>query len=104
MPPMPSATDSLRRWGGLAASVSIVAGIWLLVLPVIGAQPQVRTMIENNEQLGIDPSAKFYTELPGMERFLQRIDDTHRQHPNVMWSRSAPEQASIPKPAPHVPL
>jgi hypothetical protein len=104
MLPMPCATDALRRWGGLAASVLVVAGIWLLVLPVIGAQPRVQTMIENNERLGIDPSAKFYTELPGMERFLQRIDDTHRQHPNVMWSRSAPEHASISQPAPHVPL
>lgn len=52
----------------LLAVVATTAVVWLVVLPRVGKHPEVRTRINHNQQLGIDPSAKFYTELPLMDR------------------------------------
>ena len=54
----------------LTAWVVVATSFWLVALPRIGELPAVRTTIRRNESLGIDPSAKFYSELPAMPRFL----------------------------------
>ena len=45
----------------------------LAVLPLVGRQPAVATAIDRNERLGIDPAAKFYTELPCMPAVYARV-------------------------------
>jgi hypothetical protein len=65
-----------RHWRALAhlaACVVVVAIVWLGILPFIGRQPRIRSYISRNERLGIDPSAKFYTELPAMPELLERV-------------------------------
>jgi hypothetical protein len=73
------AIDRLRPWTQLLVSMAVVAAIWLAGLPHLGRQPSIRRYINANEALGIDPSAKFYTELPGMPAFYSRIDDARRR-------------------------
>ena len=51
----------------------ITAIVWLTILPRIHAQPAVHDYIEHNERLGIDPAAKFYTELPCMPAVFNRV-------------------------------
>jgi len=78
--PLPQlATDRLRPWVRLLGSLVVMAAIWLGGLPYVGRQPSIRRYIDQNEALGIDPSAKFYTELPGMPAFCSRIDDARRR-------------------------
>jgi hypothetical protein len=57
----------------LALATVAIAAIWLIVLPRIAALPAVQAHIQRNEAAGIDPSAKFYSELPAMPRLLERV-------------------------------
>jgi hypothetical protein len=63
----------------LVAATAMLAAIWLGILPYVGSRPSIRAYIEQNELHGIDPSAKFYTELPGMPVFSARMDDALRR-------------------------
>ncbi|HMP06411.1 MAG TPA: hypothetical protein PJ982_08695 [Lacipirellulaceae bacterium] len=84
MPPKRSRSDGRlprRRLPGaarLAACLAVAAAAWLAVLPRVGRLPAVRAMIQRNEALGIDPAAKFYTELPAMPRILEQLRDMRR--------------------------
>lgn len=71
--------DKIRPWVRLLAAAAIVAVVWLGILPFVGSRPAIRAYIEHNDSRGIDPSAKFYTELPGMPRFAARVDDARRR-------------------------
>ena len=48
----------------LTIVVAVAMIVWLRTLPLIGQHPVVSDHIRRNEQQGIDPAAKFYTELP----------------------------------------
>ena len=71
-------------WRGrcaLAASAATVALVWLTILPLIGRQSAVRDYIDRNERMGINPAAKFYTELPCMPGVFNRVERSmHRAH------------------------
>ena len=67
-------------WARLLACGAALAIVWLLVLPAVAERPAMRRYIERNERLGIDPSAKFYTELPGMPDFFDHTDTARRRH------------------------
>jgi hypothetical protein len=70
-----------KPWIGvlrLVVAAFLVGFVWLTILPYIARMPTVRSFIERNEALGIDPSAKFYTELPAMPRLLERIRAARR--------------------------
>jgi hypothetical protein len=58
----------------LAVTIATVAVVWLAILPLIGRQPVVSDYILRNERLGIDPAAKFYTELPCMPGVYNRVE------------------------------
>lgn len=57
----------------LGACLLAIAGVWLAVLPAIARTDRVRATIARNEALGIDASAKFYSELPAMPRIMQQM-------------------------------
>lgn len=57
----------------LVLVTACVAVLWLVVLPRVGEVEHVRAMIDHNERRGVDPSAKFYSELPMMPRVRERI-------------------------------
>ena len=48
---------------GLSAIVLVIVSVWGWVLPMIGNAPTIRTSIERNERLGINPAAIFYTDV-----------------------------------------
>lgn len=79
--PGPGASCLPRRHGAgtLIAFVAATAIVWLAVLPQVGELPPVRTMIDRNNALGIDPSAKFYSELPAMPRIVDQVRDARRR-------------------------
>jgi hypothetical protein len=57
----------------LAACALAMAIVWLAVLPALARIDRVQATIARNEALGIDASAKFYSELPAMPRILRRM-------------------------------
>lgn len=57
----------------LAAIAAAIAAAWLLLLPLVARTPTVERHIRRNESHGVDPSAKFYSELPAMPELWQRI-------------------------------
>jgi hypothetical protein len=73
MPPQRWASKIWRRLA-LAAAIALMAAVWLGVLPLVARHPAVDGYIRHNEELGIDPSAKFYTELPAMPDLLGRVE------------------------------
>jgi hypothetical protein len=70
----------------LAACVAVIAGVWLLVLPRVATLPAVRARIERNEAAGIDPAAKFYSEVPAMPRILARVRQARAGEPDTAAS------------------
>jgi hypothetical protein len=103
MPPTPSRNDATdrvpraaalgRQWLSRCATQRLlalcvfVAATWLVVLPWLGQQPSVRTHIDRNESLGIDPTAKFYTETESTRHALTRVDSLKRRTPRALWRR-----------------
>lgn len=90
MPPLLSQTKELVSAPGrpapgarLAICLAAIAAIWLLILPALAEVSTVRTMIERHEADGVDPSAKFYSELPAMPMISRQVDEIRRQHPEA---------------------
>ena len=75
----------LRRF---ILSSGVVAALWVGVLPHLGRQPEIRRYIDRNERLGIDPSAKFYTELPAIGVLMDKIECKGRRGRHAFWHRS----------------
>jgi len=65
--------EERANWHSFAAMVMLFTMVWLGVLPLVGEQPGIREFITGNESQGIDPSAKFYSELPAMPRIVLRM-------------------------------
>jgi hypothetical protein len=74
---------SPRIW--LTACLAAFAVCWLLVLPLVARSSAVSGMIERNERLGIDPSAKFYSELPAMSQLRQRMQAVRADGGEAFW-------------------
>jgi hypothetical protein len=72
-------SDNWSAWRRLAAAIAAIAALWLGVLPLVARQPGIQAYVERNEALGIDPSAKFYTELPLMPEIFDRIQSLQRR-------------------------
>jgi hypothetical protein len=76
-----SAPGAGRPGSRLAICLAVIAAIWLVILPAIAQVSAVRTMIERHEADGVDPSAKFYSELPAMPMISQRVDQIRQAKP-----------------------
>lgn len=88
MPPAPSA-GSRNGAGRLLAACAAIAVVWLVVLPAVGRIPAVDAYIARNEAAGIDPSVKFYSEVPCMSLVIERVDSAHRTSGAVFWNPRA---------------
>lgn len=58
----------------LLISLATVAVVWLGVLPRLCDQPDIAQHIRTQQQLNIDPSALFYTELDVMPLIIHRVE------------------------------
>ena len=80
-----------RPGSRLAIGLAVIAAIWLLVLPALAKVSTIRMMIDRHEADGVDPSAKFYSELPAMPMISQRVDEIRRAQPEA-FGLEAPQQ------------
>lgn len=71
----------------LAVCLAAIATVWLVVLPALAQVSAVRAMIDRHEAHGVDPSAKFYSELPAMPKISQRVDAIRRGNPAAFGLR-----------------
>lgn len=67
-------TVRCQQYIRLALATSLIAVIWLQVLPWIAEQPEMAAHLEHLDEHGVDPSAMFYTELEAMEPILRRLE------------------------------
>jgi hypothetical protein len=88
MPPQRWPNDVRRGWAGLAGAAALAAVVWLAALPYLARQSAIHGFIERNKSLGIDPSAKFYTELPAMPALVDRVETIKRTHEAAFWRSS----------------
>jgi hypothetical protein len=77
-----------QRWRRFLAATLVMGFVWLVVLPYIGEQPVVSDHIKHQQELGIDPSAMFYSELeiaPSIAHRIERLQETH----TMSWHKAA---------------
>ena len=79
---------TIRRWGSLVGIVLVVSGVWLVVLPWIGARPHVSQRIQDEQARGIDPSAMFYSELELLPPIAHRMERMHERDAAGFWPRA----------------
>lgn len=58
----------------LVLSFLTIALMWLVVLPWLSRRPAVNSHLRDLDHRGIDPSAMYYTDLPVMDRILDRLE------------------------------
>ena len=92
MPQQPLASNEFSPARGrfsprarLALCAAIVAVVWLAALPRAAQVSSIRAAIERNESNGVDPSAKFYSEIPAMPMISRRVDQIRSQHRAAFW-------------------
>jgi hypothetical protein len=71
--PNSSEPGRLAPGARLMLCIAALAVGWLLLLPWVAQSSPVQSMIKHNEELGVDPSAKFYSELPAMPEIVQDV-------------------------------
>lgn len=72
-----SKSAGLRWMPGLVrllVAVSTLAVVWLVLLPLLARQSYVAEHIQQQEELGIDPSAMYYSELEIMPAIAHRVE------------------------------
>ncbi|HEY4261457.1 MAG TPA: hypothetical protein VGM98_14915 [Schlesneria sp.] len=62
-----------------------VAAVWLVLLPFIGGQQHVAAHIANQQRLGINPSAMFYTELEVAPVLTDHVERVRETNPDKFW-------------------
>jgi len=64
----------------------VIAGVWMIILPLVSDLPTVRKRIENNRTAGINPTAVFYTDHPGMVDIERNIQARVDSSPESFWT------------------
>jgi hypothetical protein len=81
---VPGSAPGARRHGSqLALGLAVIGAIWLLILPALAEVSTIRTTIDRHEAHGVDPSAKFYSEVPAMPMIIRQVDEIRGQHPEA---------------------
>ncbi|MDB5346077.1 MAG: hypothetical protein JWP89_4454 [Schlesneria sp.] len=75
----------IQRWAWLAAAIIAIGTVWLVLLPFIGGQQDVAAHIANQQRLGIDPSAMFYTELEVAPVLTDHVELLRETFPDRFW-------------------
>ena len=78
----------------LALVAAAITSVWLLVLPRVATFPPIQAHIDRNEAAGIDPAAKFYSELPAMPRLLELVREDFFSQPDRHAVREAARKRS----------
>jgi len=73
---------------GLLIAILAIVGVWLLVLPTVSNLPSVRERIDSNHAAGINPTAVFYTDHPGMADIERSVQSRVDSPTGWFWKRS----------------
>jgi hypothetical protein len=83
----------------LAIALAAMACVWLVVLPLVSQQRHVSEHIQQQEQLGIDPSAMFYSELEILPAIAHRVERLRLSDPATINSRNFDSSTREKRPA-----
>jgi hypothetical protein len=75
-----------RGYLALATTALVAIAVWGVILPRLARLPAVVAWTLRNNALGIDPSAKFYTEHEAYPAYVQRVRQVRQAHANEFWS------------------
>ncbi len=75
-----------KQWAALSGAIGLILLIWLVVLPRVAQMPNVASRIRFMESRGIDPSARFYSELPCAMPNADEIARRMQESPDAFWS------------------
>ena len=89
-----STSSVTQRSAWLAATIVVMALVWLIVLPRCGRIPVIRDHLQTLEDRGIDPSAMFYTELESMVPLLERLEGENHEGTKTRRSSMRPSPSS----------
>jgi len=72
----------------LSLALIVIAVVWLTVLPRLSDIPSVRGRIDGNRNAGVNPTAVFYTDHPGMADFERSIQSRVDAPTGWFWKPS----------------
>jgi hypothetical protein len=72
----------------LFAALSAIALVWLVFLPALSTLDSVRQRIDKNHAAGIDPTAVFYTDHPGMADIERSMEASVGASTGWFWKPS----------------
>jgi len=81
----------IRPWRGttqLSIAMIIIVGVWLFLLPRVSDIPSVRARIDSNRGAGINPTAVFYTDHPGMADIERSVQSRVESPGGWFWKPS----------------
>ncbi len=81
----PAGNDVPARWLRLGLAIVAVVLVWLVVLPSLGQNPAVRSMIDRNEAAGIDAGAVFYSEHPNARIWQREVESKVLGGGHAFW-------------------
>jgi len=76
-----------RRCAGFVGMTLALGIVWLVILPAIGRQADVAAHISSQKQMGIDPSAMFYTELEIAPAVTDHVERLRVSNPDQFWKQ-----------------
>jgi len=83
-------SQKTNPWLQLVIAFTCITIVWMSILPRIGQLPSVRKRIESNQAAGINPTAVFYTDHPGMRQTERKIESIVYHMDGVFWSPFRP--------------
>lgn len=107
MQPVPSTADAAstscqkRTWKAWAMLGGILSGLvilWLGIWPAITRQPAIARYIQQNREQGIDPAAKFYTELEATAAGRVHVQSAQRRDPFAWWKPALMQPKPVTSP------
>jgi len=81
----------------LMFACTIITAIWMFVLPVVSEFPSVRHRIDGNRNAGINPTAVFYTDHPGMSDIERSIASRVNSPTGSFWKFSLSRSPDLGK-------
>lgn len=82
--------STVVRWLRLLACIAVVLMIWLVALPAASRLDSITQRMSLFEELGIDPSARYYTDQPAGWRNARHMQAILRQSPEAFWIIDSP--------------
>lgn len=64
----------MNRQRCLFAVLAVIALMWMVALPWVSQAPRIQQHLDWLEEHQLDPSARYYTDLPAMEPILNQLD------------------------------